>query len=91
MEYISEKLQDQNLMYKITTTNNGEEISFNVVCANNESEIEELIQVHLDYLNNPQPMVKQEQTQSQSIHETIQELKAIIVTQATRITALEAK
>jgi len=89
MEYISEKLQDQNLMYKITTTNNGEEISFNVVCANNESEIEELIQVHLDYLNNPQPMVKQEQTQS--IHETIQELKAIIDTQAERIKALEDK
>jgi hypothetical protein len=87
MEYISEKLQDQNLMYKITTTNNGEEISFNVVCANNESEIEELIQVHLDYLNNPQPMVKQEQTQS--IHETIKEQQALIIQLQADVAALK--
>jgi|688.fasta_scaffold504360_2 hypothetical protein len=53
MKYISEKLQDQNLMYKITTTNNGEEITFNVVCASDESEIEDLIQFHLDCINNP--------------------------------------
>ena len=63
MEYTSEKLQDQNLMYKITTINNGEEISFNVVCANDESEIEGLVQYHLDFINNPQPVVPQEPVQ----------------------------
>jgi hypothetical protein len=63
MEYTSEKLQDQNLMYKITTTNNGEEITFNVVCANDESEIEGLVQYHLNFINNPQPIVLQEPVQ----------------------------
>ena len=63
MEYTSEKLQDQNLMYRITTTNNGEEISFNVVCANDESEIEGLVQYHLDFINNPQPIISQEPVQ----------------------------
>jgi hypothetical protein len=63
MKYISEKLQDQNLMYKITTTNNGEEITFNVVCASDESEIEDLIQFHLDCINNPQPIIPQEPVQ----------------------------
>jgi hypothetical protein len=44
MEYTAEKFEDQNLMYRITTTNNGEEITFNVVCANDESEIEGLVE-----------------------------------------------
>ena len=60
MEYTAEKLEDQNLMYRITTTNNGEEITFNVVCANDESEIEGLVQYHLDFINNPQPIIIQE-------------------------------
>ena len=63
MEYTSEKLQDQNLMYRITTTNNGEEVTFNVVCANDESEIEGLVQYHLDFINNPQPIILQEPVQ----------------------------
>lgn len=60
MEYTSEKLEEQNLMYRITTTSNGKEISFNVVCANDESEIEGLVQFHLGFINNPQPIVPQE-------------------------------
>lgn len=63
MEYIANKLEDQNLMYQITTTNNGEEITFNVVCAEDESEIEGLVQYHLDYINNPQPIIPQEPVQ----------------------------
>jgi hypothetical protein len=63
MEYTAEKFEDQNLMYRITTTNNGEEITFNVVCANDESEIEGLVQYHLDFINNPQPIVPQEPVQ----------------------------
>jgi len=60
MEYTSEKLQDQNLMYKITTINNGEEITFNVVCAKDESELDGLVAYHLDFINNPQPIIPQE-------------------------------
>ena len=79
MKYISEKLKDQNLMYKIATTNNGEEITFNVVCASDESEIEGLIQLHLDFINNPQTISPQEPTQPiQSITEMLQEQQAII-------------
>jgi hypothetical protein len=63
MEYTAEKFEDQNLMYRITTTNNGEEITFNVVCAEDESEIEGLVQYHLDFINNPQPIVLQEPAQ----------------------------
>ena len=63
MEYTSEKLQDQNLMYRITTTNKGEEVTFNVVCANDDSEIEGLVQYHLNFINNPQPIIIQEPVQ----------------------------
>lgn len=60
MQYTAEKIEEQNLMYRITTTNNGEEITFNVVCASDESEIDGLVQFHLDSINNPQPVVPQE-------------------------------
>ena len=89
MEYTSEKLQDQNLLFRITTENNGEKVTFNVVCANDESEIEELIQVYLDYLNNPQPITKQEP--EQAIHETIQEQQTLILALTARLDTLENK
>ena len=63
MEYTAEKFEDQNLMYRITTTNNGEEITFNVVCANDESEIDGLVKYHLDFINNPKPVIIQEPIQ----------------------------
>jgi len=63
MEYQINKVDEQQLMYSITTTNNGEEIAFNVVCANDESEIEGLVQFHLDFINNPQPIIPQEPVQ----------------------------
>jgi len=63
MEYQINKVDEQQLMYSITTTNNGEEITFNVVCAEDESEIEGLVQYHLDFINNPQPIVPQEPIQ----------------------------
>jgi hypothetical protein len=63
MEYIANKIEDQNLMYRISTINNGEEITFNVVCANDESEIEGLVEFYLDSINNPQPIVPQEPVQ----------------------------
>jgi hypothetical protein len=76
MKYTSEKLQDQNLMYRITTTNNGEEITFNVVVAQDESEIEGLVQYHLDFINNPQPIISQEQIQPTK-EKLLEELKAL--------------
>lgn len=52
-----------NNMYQIETTNNNENIIFNVVVANDESEIEGLVQFHLDSINSPQPIVPQEPVQ----------------------------
>ena len=86
MKYTSEKLQDQNLIYRITTTNNGEEITFNVVVAQDESEIEGLVQYHLDFINNPQPIISQEQIQPTK-EKLLEELKAL----EARLTALENK
>jgi hypothetical protein len=60
MKYTSIKIPEQELAYRITTTNNGEEITFNVVCANDESEIEGLIEFHFDTINNPKAVVPQE-------------------------------
>jgi hypothetical protein len=76
MEYTSEKLENQNLMYRITTTNNGGEISFNVVCANDESEIEGLVKYHLDFINNPQPITPQEPVQPNK-EQLLAELQAL--------------
>jgi hypothetical protein len=76
MEYTAEKFEDQNLMYRITTTNNGEEITFNVVCAKDESEIEGLIQFHLDFINNPQPIIPQEPVQPNK-EQLLAELQAL--------------
>jgi hypothetical protein len=84
MEYIAEKFEDQNLMYRITTINNGKEITFNVVCANDESEIEGLVQFHLDFINNPKPIVPQEPVQP-----TKEQLLAELQTLSNKIQALE--
>lgn len=51
MEYTFVKIDGQNLMYHITTQYNNKEITFNVVCANNETELDGLVQYHIDYLN----------------------------------------
>ena len=61
MEYTSTFVG--NNMYQIETTNNNENIIFNVVVANDESEIDGLVQFHLDSINNPQPIVPQEKAQ----------------------------
>jgi hypothetical protein len=47
MNYIAEKVEGQNLMFKIKTTHNEKEISFFIVCAKDESEIPSLIEYHL--------------------------------------------
>lgn len=42
-------------MYQIETTFNNEPVTFCVVVAQDESEIDDLVQFHLNYLNNPTP------------------------------------
>jgi hypothetical protein len=74
--------------YRITTDFDGQEISFNVVVANDESEIDELVECHLNYLRNPNQVTAQQQP-SKSNDEIIQEQQAIITDLKSRIEALE--
>lgn len=60
MEYTAKKIEHQQMAYEITTENNGEKITFNVVCAKDESEIDGLVEYYIDFINNPKPVVPQE-------------------------------
>ena len=54
MTYTASKVQGQELAYSIATTHNGEDISFTVVCASDESELPDLVAYHLAYLDAPE-------------------------------------
>jgi len=75
MTYTANRLEDQTLMFKITTEHNGKEISFNVVCANNESEIPDLIDVYINFLDAPTPVYSQ-QAPITDLNTVVQELTA---------------
>jgi hypothetical protein len=83
MTYTAKRLEDQTLMFKITTEHNGKEISFNVVCANNESEIPDLVDVYINFLDATPPVYSQ-QTPIADLNTIVQELTA-------RLEALENK
>ena len=74
MEYTATKLEDQNLMFHITANNNGEKVEFNVVCAQSENEVPELVAHHLSFLNSP-PVITAAQPQP-DLTSVVQELKA---------------
>ena len=63
--------------YRITTDFDGQEISFNVIVANDESEIDELVQVHLNYLRNPNPVIVQQEP-TKTTEQIVQEQQALI-------------
>jgi hypothetical protein len=86
--YTTEQLAEKT--YSITTDFEGQEITFNVIVANDESEIDELVQFHLNYLRNPNPVIIPQEP-SKSTDEIIQEQQAIITDLTTRLEALEAK
>jgi hypothetical protein len=54
MTYTASKIEGQELAYSIATTHNGNDIVFNVVCANEESELPGLVEYHLSYLDAPE-------------------------------------
>ena len=54
MTYTASKIQGQELAYSIATTHDGEDISFTVVCAIDESELPDLVAYHLAYLDAPE-------------------------------------
>lgn len=86
--YTAEQFDEK--AYRITTDFDGKEINFNVVVANNESELDELVECYLNYLRNPNPViVSQEPTKT--TEQIIQEQQAIISELKTRIETLENK
>jgi hypothetical protein len=85
MTYTSNKVDGQNLMFAITTTHNGAEITFNVVCANDEAEVPDLVAHYLDFLDAP-PVVTPQPTAESAVDQ-----QAIITALEARIAALEAK
>ena len=50
MSYTAKKIQGQNCLYEIQTTNNGEEIKFNVGVTS-EDQLDEVVAHHIAYLN----------------------------------------
>jgi hypothetical protein len=89
MTYTANKIEGQNLMYNIVTQHNDKEISFDVVCANDESEISELVKHHLNYLDNPNPVVQQPTQQTVDVNEVLRQQQALIADLTARLAALE--
>jgi len=65
MTYTSKLIKDN--MYEINTINNGEPITFNVIIAKDISELDGLVEFHLNYLNNPSPVYSTVNTTSVTI------------------------
>jgi hypothetical protein len=66
-EYTYKLLIDN--MYEIETVFNGEPVTFSVVVANDESELDRLVDHHLNYLANPTPVY----VEPNPIQETVEE------------------
>ena len=91
MTYTANKIEGQNFMYKIVTQHNDKEISFEVVCANDESEISELVSHHLNYLDNPAPVIQQPTQQTVDVNEVLRQQQEVIEELKAKVEALEAK
>ena len=87
MTYTSNKVDGQNLMFAITTLHNGTEITFNVVCANDEAEVPDLVAHYIDFLDAP-PVVTPQPTTTGVVDQ--QSLVAAIQEQQQMIQALQA-
>ena len=85
MTYTSNKVDGQNLMFAITTLHNGTEITFNVVCANDEAEVPDLVAHYIDFLDAPPVVTPQPKAESAV------DQQSLIQALTARIAALEAK
>jgi hypothetical protein len=74
--------------YRITTDLDGVETSFNVIVANDASELDELVEVHLNSLKNLSTPVIPENP-PKSLSEIVAELQATVEAQAAEIAALK--
>ena len=73
----------ENKCYKIITELNGETINFNVIVAEDESEIPGLVEHHINFLTNPpaptaepQPLTAEQKLANAGL--TVEELKELL-------------
>jgi len=90
MSYTSKLLQHKT--YEITMVFNDQPVVFSVVVAEDETEIDGLVSVYLNYLENPTPTYTQP-TEPEPINlaAVVQEQQALIESLTTRLTALETQ
>jgi enolase len=78
MKYTYKKIEGQEKQYQVTADNNGTEIVFAVGVGSDESEIDELVKFHLDFINGDQKPVitytQQRQTEYPPISEQLDTL-----------------
>ena len=89
MEYIAHKMTDQELGYVIEMTHNDQDLKFAVICAEDDSEIPELIQDYLDLLDNPPAPSEQAQDQSNDVTTLVKQQQEIIDDLRARVAQLE--
>ncbi|HEV8077877.1 MAG TPA: hypothetical protein VGP45_05780 [Marinobacter sp.] len=89
MEYLAHKMSDQELGYVIKMTHNEQDLSFSVICAKDESEIPDLIQNYLDFLDNPPAPSGQAQDQSNDVTTLVKQQQEIIDDLRARVAQLE--
>jgi hypothetical protein len=83
--------QFNNKTYRITTELNGEEISFNVVVANDESEIPDLVAHHLNFLQNPPVINYQSQPSIPNVNELLLQQQELILQLQAEINSIKQK
>jgi hypothetical protein len=91
MEYTATKSEGQNLMFHIVADNNGEKVRFNVVCAQSEAEVPDLVVHHLNFLNNPPVISPVQQPTSPDLTSLVQQQQSLIESLTARIAALEGQ
>lgn len=91
MDYKAIKIDGQQLAYRIETTNNGEPIAFNVVCASDESEILSLVEHHLNFINNPPAINPAPKEQPIDQIALLKELKAELDATKAEVAALKGQ
>ena len=87
--FTSFKVSDNT--FAITTDYKGNSITFNVVVANDESEIPDLVKHHLSYLDNPAPVYPAtDPSPSVDLQQVVQQQAEQIQALTERLSALEA-
>jgi len=81
MTYQSRQIAEN--AFEITTDFDGSQVTFNVIVANDESEVPDLVEHHLNYLKNPTPVYSEPEplTAQQKLEAaglTVEELKELL-------------